>query len=89
MSAIKTFEIKLSAAQFALFRDALKNSEDLGDCRVIHRFSTPRIEFTDYEGVQHTLSKLIAVRTVTAADIRSWDAVKRKIDKGVVEALKK
>lgn len=86
MSAIKTFEIKLSEAQYALFRDALKASEDLGDCRVIFRYSTPRVEFTDYEGVQHTLSKLAGVRTVTAADIRSWEAVKRKIDEGVVAA---
>jgi hypothetical protein len=83
---MSTFEIKLSAAQYALFRDALKEAEGLGDCRVLFRFSTPRVEFVDYEGVQHTLKLLIAVRTMTAADIRSWESVKRKIDDGVRSA---
>ncbi len=83
-----TFEVKLSAAQYALFRDALKNAEQRGDCRVIFRYSTPpRIEFADYEGVQHTLRELMGVRTVTAADIRSWDSVKSKIDAGVRGAV--
>jgi hypothetical protein len=88
MSAVHTFHIEASPAQYALFREALLESERLGDCNVSHRFAKVRITFEDYEGVMHTLKRLIAVRTMTAADIRSWEAIKRKIDTGVRDNLK-
>ena len=85
---MNSFEIKISQAQYDLFREALLQSERVGDCRVILRFSSPRIEFTDYEGVQATRRRLTGVRTVTAAAIRSWESIRRKIDEGVVSATR-
>lgn len=88
MSLIKPFYVKLTDAQYILLRAALKEAEGMGDCRVVLRRSIWCMEFTDYEGVQATIRKLMGVRTVTARAVRSWDAVKGKIDAGVKGALK-
>jgi len=82
---MKPFEIKISQAQYDLFREALLQSERVGDCSFR---GSRRIEFTDYEGVQATRRRLIEVRTVTAAAIRSWESIRRKIDEGVVSATR-
>lgn len=88
MSLIREFHVQLSAAQYALFRDALRSAELVGDCRVILRFAKPRVEFTDYEGVQATSLKLAGAQSGHGPDWRSWRSVKRKIDKGVRENLR-
>lgn len=84
---MKKFSVKLSPAQYALFRDALKKSENVGDCIISHRLSQPCVDFVDSEGVRGTLHSIANVRTATAADIRSYDAVKRKINEGAASAL--
>jgi len=85
---LKPFAIKLSQAQYELFREALKESANVGDCELAYvGVRAPTVRFSDHEGVRGTMRRLIAVRTVTTATLRSWEAVKRKIDEGVLAAL--
>lgn len=83
---MRPFAIVLSLSQYRLFGPMLRDAEALGDCTV--SAAGTRVFFRDYEGVQATLARIVAVRTATAGEWRSWLSVKHRIDAGVRKACR-
>lgn len=80
---IDKITIPLTEAQYALVREALRAAEHVGDCIVTNM----RVHFTDTEGVQATLNRLITVSTENQREQRTLTAVRTKINAAVAKAL--
>lgn len=82
---IDKFSVKLTPAQYAIARGALKAAEHVGDCALTNM----RVHICDTEGAQHVINRLGMVSTENAREAISLGVLRRKIDQGVLEALKK